>query len=61
MQQLMSLCMQAVAEIAVAEERWDEAAELLKQHADMAQAVALPWARWLTAQGRPGDAYAVYR
>lgn len=53
--------MQGVAEIAVGEGRWDEALELLKRHADLAETVALPWARLLAMQGRQEEAYRAYR
>ena len=52
---------QGLAEIAVEEERWDEALSLLRRHPDLAETVALPRAAWLLAQDRPEEAYSAYK
>lgn len=54
-------CTQALAEIAVEEERWDEALSLLRRHPDLAETVVLPRAEWLLAQDRPEEAYSAYK
>jgi len=38
---------QALAELAVEAERWEEACQLAADHPDLAETVCLPWAEWL--------------
>jgi Tfp pilus assembly protein PilF len=60
-QQKWPVHVQAIAEMAVAEEKWEEALDLIKQHADLVQTVALPWGKWLSFRGRLEEAYQAYR
>ncbi|BDA44995.1 Intraflagellar transport protein 122 homolog [Coccomyxa sp. Obi] len=50
----------ALAQIAVEEDRWEEALMLLKRHPDLCQIVAVPRARHLLANGCHEEAYATY-
>ncbi|CAL8469254.1 g8795 [Coccomyxa elongata] len=50
----------AIAQIAVEEDRWDEALMLQKRHPELCQVVAVPRARHLLANGCHEEAYATY-
>jgi len=52
---------QALAELAVEAERWEEACQLAADHPDLAQTVCLPWAEWLVARGSFQEARLAYR
>ncbi|KAA6424241.1 MAG: intraflagellar transport protein [Trebouxia sp. A1-2] len=52
---------QALAELAVEAERWEEACQLATDHPDLAQTVCLPWAEWLVARGSFQEARLAYR
>lgn len=52
---------QALAELAVEAERWEEACQLAADHPDLAETVCLPRAEWLVARGSFQDARLVYR
>ena len=56
----MATHFQALAEIAIEEDRWEEALMLLKRHPDLCQIVAVPRARHLLANGCHEEAYAMY-
>ena len=53
--------MQALAELAVEEERWEDAQQLAAEHPDLAETVCLPWAEWLVARGSFQEARLAYR
>lgn len=53
--------MQALAELAVEEERWEDAQQLVVGHPELAETVCLPWAEWLVAKGRFYEARLAYR
>lgn len=53
--------MQALAELAVEEERWEDAQQLVAGHPELAEAVCLPWAEWLVARGSFHEARSAYR
>lgn len=53
--------MQALAELAVEGEKWDEAQQLAAHHPDVSQAVFLPWAEWLVSRGSFQEARLAYR
>lgn len=53
--------MQALAELAVEEERWEDAQQLVVGHPELAETVCLPWAEWLAAKGRFHEARLAYR
>ncbi|KAL0031263.1 hypothetical protein WJX77_012099 [Trebouxia sp. C0004] len=52
---------QALAELAVEAENWEEARQLATDHPDLAETVCLPWAEWLIARGSFQDARLAYR
>ena len=53
--------MQALAELAVEGEKWEEAEQLAAQHPELSQAVCLPWAEWLLSKGSFQQARQAYR
>ena len=53
--------MQALAELAVEEERWEDAQQLVAGHPELAETVCLPWAEWLVAKGSFHEARLAYR
>ena len=53
--------MQALAELAVEEERWEDAQQLVVGHPELAETVCLPWAEWLVAKGSFHKARSAYR
>ena len=56
------LCVvQALAELAVEAEDWDEAQLLAVQHPELSHTVCLPWAEWLVARGSFQEARCAYR
>lgn len=53
--------MQALAELAVEEERWKDAQQLVADHPELADTVCLPWAEWLIGKGSFHEARLAYR
>lgn len=53
--------MQALAELAVEQQRWEEAQQLVADHPELAEAVCVPWAEWLVAKGNFHEARLAYR
>ena len=58
---IVCYAMQALAELAVEEERWEDAQQLVADHPELADTVCLPWAEWLVAKGSFHEARLAYR
>ncbi len=57
-----SLCFfQALAELAVEAEKWEEARQLADDHPDLCETVFSPWAEWLVSRGSFQEARLAYR
>lgn len=52
---------QALAELAVDEQRWEDAQQLVAGHPELAETVCVPWAEWLVARGSFHEARLAYR
>ena len=52
---------QALAELDVEEERWEDAQQLVAGHPELAETVCVPWAEWLVAKGDFHKARLAYR
>lgn len=53
--------MQALAELAVEQQRWEDAQQLVADHPELAETVCVPWAEWLVAKGDFHKARLAYR